>query len=305
VPERLAAARAAGHPETTEEAARHLRYEVFASIIAQGHADSVLTAHTLDDQAETVLMKLLRGAWTEGLSGIHPIVPIEDITGSPTATASKSTAIAHRRPGQIVRPLLAARRADLLAYLESHNQPWRTDPTNADETFTRNRIRHHLLPILREYNPAIDQALAKLAELAREDESRWQAELDRFLPQLLLPGKPVRGGGRAVATTPGDASVAVDLDRLRPLDPALRRRVIRAAARKLGARLTFDETERLLALAGLPPAATPPAPTVSARTGATLHLAGQLRAERSAREIRLFRSAEPQTQSDLAETALE
>jgi tRNA(Ile)-lysidine synthase len=301
VPERLAAARTAGRPETTEEAARHLRYEVFASLIAQGHADSVLTAHTLDDQAETVLMKLLRGAWTEGLSGIHPIVPIEDIAAlHASASAPKAPT---KRPGNILRPLLAARRADLLAYLESQNQPWRTDPTNADEAFTRNRIRHHLLPILREYNPSIDLALANLAELAREDESRWQAELDRILPQLLLPGKPVQGGGRAVATIPGDTgSISIEIDRLRALDPALRRRVIRAAAHKLGARLTFDETARLLALAGLPSAAAPSDPTVSARTGATLHLPGQSRAERSAREIRLFRASMPPPASNPSET---
>jgi tRNA(Ile)-lysidine synthase len=291
VPERLAAGRAAGQPETTEEAARYLRYGVFASLIAQGHADSILTAHTLDDQAETVLMKLLRGAWTEGISGIHPIVPIEDIT-VPHSSAS-TPKVADKRRGHILRPLLAVRRAELIAYLESRNQPFRTDPTNADEAFTRNRIRHHLLPILREYNPSIDQALANLAELAREDESRWQAELDRILPQLLLPGKPVRGGGRAVATTPGDSgSIAIEIDRLRALDPALRRRVIRAAARQLGARLTFDETARLLALAGLPAVLGPHDPAICARTGSTLHLSGQLRAQRTAREIRIYRIAQ-------------
>jgi tRNA(Ile)-lysidine synthase len=294
VPERLAASRAAGRAETTEEAARHLRYEFFAGLIAQGHADSVLTAHTLDDQAETVLMKLLRGAWTEGLSGIHPLVPIEDIsdlnaTASPKSAAPKPAPNPANRRGQILRPLLAVRHADLIAFLESQNQPWRTDSSNADEAFTRNRIRHHLLPLLREYNPAIDQALANLAELAREDEARWQTELARILPQLLLPGKPVRGGGRAVDTTPGDASIAIEISRLRELDPALRRRVLRAAARQLGARLTFDETTRLLALTGLPTAAAPADPTVSARAGSTLHLSGQLHADRSAREIRLYR----------------
>jgi tRNA(Ile)-lysidine synthase len=279
VPERLAASRAAGRAETTEEAARNLRYECFASLIAQGHADSVLTAHTLDDQAETVLMKLLRGAWTEGLSGIHPVVCIEPQTSVASA----------RRHGKILRPLLAVRRGELIAYIESRNQPWRTDSTNADEAFTRNRIRHQLMPILREYNPAIDQALANLAELAREDEARWQSELGRILPQLLLPGRPVRGGGRAVATTPGDASVAIELDRLRGLDPALRSRVLRAAARHLGVRLTFDETSRLLALAAVVPASQAAGPMVSARTGSALHLSGQLRAERSAREICLYR----------------
>jgi len=262
------AAHAAAQKETIEEAARNLRYAFFHELIAAGHADSILTAHTLDDQAETVLMKLLRGAWTEGLSGIHPIVLVEKTS----------------RPGKILRPLLAVRRAELRAYLESLNQPWREDSTNTDEAFTRNRLRHTVLPLLRQENPAIDQTLANLATLARDDEARWATELTRILPQILLPGKPVRGGGRAVATTPGDVSVAVDLARLRTLDPALRRRVLRAAARSLGARLSFDETARLLALAGFEAN-----PTVAARTGSTLHLAAGLRAERSPRELRLYR----------------
>jgi tRNA(Ile)-lysidine synthase len=191
------------------------------------------------------------------------------------------------RPGKILRPLLAARRAELEDFLSSGNQPWRTDSSNSDEAFTRNRIRHHLLPILREYNPSLDQALANLAELARDEEARWQSELSRILPHLLLPGKPVRGGGRAVSTAPGDTSVALEIERLRGLDPALRRRVVRAAARSVGGRLSFDDTARLLALAGFGTDST-----ASARSGASLHLAGGLRAERSTRELRLYR---PQT----------
>ncbi len=273
VPARVARAREAGQPETIEEAARALRYEVFGTLIAEGHADSVLTAHTLDDQAETVLMKLLRGAWTEGLSGIHPVVLVGNVT----------------RAGKILRPLLSVRRSDLEEFLRDRKQPWRTDSSNSDEAFTRNRIRHSLLPLLREYNPSLDQTLANLAELARDDEARWQSELSRILPQILLPGKPVRGGGRSVATTPGEASVAIELDRLSALDPALRRRVLRAAARQLGARLSFDDTARLLALAGFGTD-----PTVAARTGSSLQLAGKLRAERTARELRLERSEPPE-----------
>jgi tRNA(Ile)-lysidine synthase len=272
VPERMAQAREAGQPETVEEAARNLRYEVFHGLLAEGHADSVLTAHTLDDQAETVLMKLLRGAWTEGLGGIHPVVLVPHPT----------------RPGKILRPLLGVRRSELVAYLKARGQGWRTDGSNADESFTRNRIRHSVLPVLRAENPAIDQALANLAELAREDEARWQSELGRILPQLLLPGKPVRGGGRAVGNAAGE-SVAIEIDRLRPLDPALRRRVVRAAARSLGARLSFDETARLLALAGLSANLDPAAPAGPTRSNGTLQLAGQLRAQRSPRELRLFR----------------
>jgi tRNA(Ile)-lysidine synthase len=266
VPERVAQTRAAGDPETIEEAARNVRYDYFASLIAAGHADAVLTAHTLDDQAETVLMKLLRGAWTEGLSAIHPVVQV------PGA-----------RPGKILRPFLNTSRADIEAYLNHLNQPWREDSTNTDTAYTRNRIRHELLPQLRQYNPSLDQTLANLAVLAREEEARWQAELNRLLPQILLPGKPVRGGGRSVSTAPGEAAVAIELDRLRALDPALRRRVLRAATRQLGARLSFDETSRLLALCGFLTL-----PTVAARSGATLHLSNQLRAERSHRELRLF-----------------
>jgi len=250
--------------ETIEEAARNLRYEIFTNLLTSGHADTILTAHTLDDQAETVLMKILRGAWTEGLSAIHPVI-----------TLAK---------GKILRPLLQTRRAEIEAYLTQLNQPWRTDSTNADTAYTRNKIRHELLPQLRTYNPNLDQTLANMAELAREEETRWQTELNRLLPQLLLPGKPVRGGGRAVSTTPGQSVVSIELDRLRTLDPALRRRVLRAAARQLGARLTFDETARLLALCGFRSD-----PTVAARTGSILHLPSGLRADRSPRELRLYR----------------
>jgi tRNA(Ile)-lysidine synthase len=259
--------------ETIEEAARNVRYDLFASLIASGQADSVLTAHTLDDQAETVLMKLLRGAWTEGLSGIHPVV----LVNNPPA-----------RPGKILRPLLQTRRSQVEAYLRHQNQPWRDDSSNTDVAFTRNRVRHQLLPqirdLLREFNPSVDLTLANLAELAREDEARWQTELSRLLPQLLLPGKPVRGGGRSVSTAPGQSAVAIELERLRPLDPALRRRVLRAAARQLGSRLSFDETSRLLALCGFLSI-----PTVPSKPGATLQLSGNLLAERSARELRLSR----------------
>ena len=268
--------RAAANKETLEEAARAIRYDFFHTLIASGHADTILTAHTLDDQAETVLMKLLRGAWTEGLSAIHPVVDV------PASTPNQ-------HPGKILRPFLHTRRAEIESFLRALNQPWREDLTNADPAYTRNRIRHQLLPQLREYNPSLDQTLANLAELAREEEARWQTELARLLPQILLPGKPVRGGGRAVSTAPGESSVSIELDRLRPLDPALRRRVLRAAARQLGARLSFDETARLLALCGFAPYPAIGAPTVAARTGSTLHLANNLRAERSPRELRLYR----------------
>ena len=285
------ASRAGTHRETIEEAARNLRYEVFASLLAERAATHILTAHTLDDQAETVLMKLLRGAWLEGLSAIAPEITLPH--------------------GRILRPLLHTRRDDLRAHLRAQNQPWREDPSNSDEAFTRNRLRHTLLPALREENPSIDQTLANLAELAREEESRWSVELARLLPQLVLPGTPVRGGGRSNSTAPLPKSVphssqpqrdewdpaqisvrptthalAIELDRLRPLDPALRRRVIRAAARQLGPRISFDETARILTLAGFPPSGIPDS-TVPQKPGSTLKLSQNLVAQRTLRELRL------------------
>lgn len=261
--------------ETVEEAARTLRYAVFSDLIATGEADAILTAHTLDDQAETVLMKLLRGAWTEGLGGIFPNVRVQP---------------AGQHSGSILRPLLATSRAEVEAYLRGVQQPWRDDSSNQDRAFTRNRLRHDVLPALRSLNPSLDRTLSHVAEIARDEEAYWQAELDRILPHILLPGKPVRGGGRSVSTAPEHASLAIEIERLRVLAPALRRRVLRAAARRLGARLSFDETERLLALCGFVVL-----PTVSARNGSVLALSSQLRAERSPRELRLSRSGAVKT----------
>ena len=244
--------------ETLEEAARNLRYGWFGKLLASDVADAVATAHTLDDQAETVLHKFLRGAWTEGLSGIHPV-------------------LAQPR-GAILRPFLGVRRADIEAWLTSIGQPWREDATNADTAHTRNRLRHELLPALAAYNPRIYEQLANLATLARDEDSFWQGELARILPPLLLPGRPVRGGGRAASADPNEASIALEIERL-SASPAVRRRILRAAARHLGVALNFDQTERLLAMCGQNP--------TRRQT-----LTAALRAERSPRELRLIKSME-------------
>lgn len=242
--------------KTVEEAARHLRYDWFRELLAQGRADTVATAHTLDDQAETVLHRLIRGAWTEGLGGIHPVVACPG--------------------GSILRPFLRTRRAEIVAWLQAIGQPWREDASNRDPAFTRSRIRHELLPQLAAFNPRVADQLARLAAIARDEESWWDAELARLLPQLLLPGRPVRGGGRAVSTHPDEGSVGLELARLRSLAPALRRRVLRAAALQLGCPLNFDQTERLMAMCE---------PDGARRQ----QLTAEAHAERSARELRLVR----------------
>src|SRR5580658_6616364 len=193
---------AATRHETLEEAARNLRYAFFRQLIADERIDAVATAHTLDDQAETVLHKLLRGAWTEGLSGIHPVVAVEE-------------------------------------WLLELRQPWREDASNQDLAHTRNRIRLQLLPLLHTFNPQIAAQLARLATISADEEAYWQQELGRLMPSLLLPGRPSRGGGRSASTHPEEETVGVELARLHALHPAVSRRVLRAAARDLGARLSF------------------------------------------------------------------
>jgi tRNA(Ile)-lysidine synthase len=252
------AAEASARGETVEEAARRLRYAWFRRLMAETPLDAVATAHSLDDQAETVLAKLLRGAWTEGLAGIHPVVEFAE--------------------GKILRPLLGVRRREIEAYLKGLGQVWREDSTNQQTAYTRNRIRHQLLPELESWNPQIRGKLAQMAELARDEERWWAAELGRLAPQLLLTGKAVRGGGRASSELAAE-SVALDVTRLAALAPALQRRLLREAARRLEAAVDFAATEKLRKLA------------MEGGAGQKLELAGGLRAERSPRELRLSRAA--------------
>ncbi len=244
--------------ESIEEAARRLRYQWFRQLMAQGHFDAVATAHTLGDQAETVLGKFLRGAWTEGLSGIHPVVNFPE--------------------GRILRPLLAATRPQIEHYLQSLHQPWREDASNQDPAYTRNRIRHQLLPNLEQWNPKIRQHLANMAQVARDEEDYWQSEINRLAPQLLLSGRPVRGGGRASSTNPSDPAIAIDITRLAAQPPALQRRLLRYAANLLGASLSFEATDSLHQLAS------------HGRSGQQLALPGPITAERTPRELRLSQS---------------
>lgn len=252
---------ATGKPaESIEEAARRLRYAWFRELSSKAPLDAVATAHTLDDQAETVLAKFLRGAWTEGLGGIYP-----RLEGAESL---------------ILRPLLRTTRAEIEVYLNAIGQTWREDSSNRQLSFTRNRIRHELLPQLEQWNPQFRTHLANMATLARDEESWWQAELDRIAPQLILRGRPVRGGGRA-----SSEDIALDCTRLAALAPALQRRLLRRAAAELGAEPDFAATEALVNL------------TLSGHAGQRLNLAKGLTAERTPRELRLSLGFGPKDKS--------
>ncbi len=133
-----------------EAAARQARYDFFATL-----PGFVATAHTADDNAETVLMHLVRGTGLKGLGGIAPVA------------------------GRIIRPMLEVTRAQVLAFLEQYHVPYVTDSTNAEDMFLRNRLRHHVMPLLEQENPKLSQNLSAMAMQLRNDE----ALLESLTPQ--------------------------------------------------------------------------------------------------------------------------
>ncbi|HYJ78994.1 MAG TPA: tRNA lysidine(34) synthetase TilS [Longimicrobiaceae bacterium] len=150
----LAVARAGRAPRGEEEA-RDLRYAFLRTAREQAGATHLATAHHADDQAETVLFRLLRGTGTAGLAGIAPL-----------------------DAGGVVRPLLPFWRAELRRYARARRLRWREDPTNRLPGAARNRIRLELLPLLeRDVAPGARRSLVRLAELAREDEAAWERVL--------------------------------------------------------------------------------------------------------------------------------
>ncbi|MBQ5840660.1 MAG: tRNA lysidine(34) synthetase TilS [Clostridia bacterium] len=144
------ATEAAAANETLEQAGRRVRYREFQRLAEEIGADVIATAHTADDQTETVLLHLLRGSGVDGLAGIPA------------------------RRGCVVRPLLDCTRSEVEAFCAQQQIPYITDSTNTDVTYTRNRVRHELLPFLRQFNPAADEAIRRMAAHAAEDSTYLQ-----------------------------------------------------------------------------------------------------------------------------------
>lgn len=176
-----------------EEAARILRYQFFDEIMTSTPYDRVATGHNADDNAELVLMNLIRGSGPLGLSGIPPM-----------------------RNNRIIRPLIRLTRQEIKMYLDQQDIPYITDASNNNPVFLRNRIRHELIPLLRSsYNPAITEGVNRTARIMREEEN-WLA---------LLAGKELEN----VTTRRSPDSLCLDRKKLADLHSALRSRIFRAA----------------------------------------------------------------------------
>lgn len=200
--------------ESLEAAGRRARYEWLAQAARRLDAAWIATGHTLDDQAETVLLRLLRGAGSRGLSGIRP------------------------RRGAIIRPLLECRRAELREWLGARGEAYRDDPSNADVRIARNRVRHELLPVIDRMAPGGVVALGRAARLAADDEA-W---LDHA----------AAGAGQGIARA-ADGAVTLDRTAIAALPVALGRRIVRRAVEFVAPvaahRLAAGHIDAVLALA--------------------------------------------------------
>jgi len=209
VAERVDVPALAGDQGTSLEVAARTARQTFLEHVRRARgADVIATAHTADDQAETVILRIVRGAGLRGLSAIAP------------------------RRGAFIRPLLECRRDELRAELAARGQSWREDATNLDLDNPRNRVRHELLPYLgQHFNPRVIDALARLADLAREDDD-------------LLDRQSASATARVVCREAD--RLTINAAALAALPTALARRVVRAAVRavSLGA-VSVDDVDRI------------------------------------------------------------
>ena len=218
------------HGTSIEDAARTMRYAFLQDTARECGADYIATAHHRQDNAETLLLHLLRGSGLGGLGGIAPV------------------------RGNIIRPLLAVERAEIEEHIKKHNIPYAEDETNQDTAYTRNRLRHELLPLLEEIAPGSVRRIADTAQRLRADEEFLQQYCADILP---------RG-----------AEIPASL--LRREHPAVATRLVRAAAREFDIELTAAQTGAVLAM----------------RRGACLSLGGGVRVAHEGEKLRLFRLSE-------------
>ncbi len=189
--------RAAARKDKTgiEEAARKVRMQFLRDAAARAGATKIAVGHTADDLAETMLFNLLRGTGPRGLIGIRPVsLPF-------------------------IRPLIGVTRADVIAYAQGHGLRWREDRSNTDLAFTRNRIRHEVVPLLTGFNPSLIERLAETADLIREEESAFSTLLD--------------GPWRTAVVDEGEGTISLSRDALTKCALGLRRALLRRGLERM------------------------------------------------------------------------
>ncbi len=208
---------AAQQKKSLEHMARDLRYQAFEQIAAQIGAGKIAVAHTADDQAEEIIIRMLRGAGRGGLSGMKII-----------------------RDQRIVRPLLTTPKEEIVAYLEDRKIPFLEDSSNQDLRFLRNQVRLEILPFLEKYNPAVRQTLRRSAAILQDEEALLADEAARCWQQVALVEEGEKDGLLVVtiATSP-----------FRELHPALQRRVAETMLLTMAARPDSRQIEEFLSLA--------------------------------------------------------
>ena len=223
-----------------EAAARELRYQYFRELAHQGRVGKIATAHTLDDQAETVLLRIFRGTGIRGLAGIHPRLGLADNGIRMEAENLKEevcTKNERHETSEVVRPLLGFRRAELREYLRARGQIWREDSSNENVAFLRNRVRQRLLPLIaEEYGAAAIEHMAELAEIARAEEE-WAVSTQYSVP--------------STQSAVSAAGMTLDVEQLLGLPLAVGRRLVRAWVETNApeVRISFRLIEEILELA--------------------------------------------------------
>ncbi len=242
-----------GFSANRQAKAREARYEFFERAAMALKADKIAVAHTADDQAETVIMRIIRGSGTQGLAAIPPIRPVDRPHGA----------------ARIVRPLIYASREEILVYLSEKKIESVSDPSNLKKIYLRNRIRLELMPTLRSYNPRITETLVKMAELLRSDEEFLDTCAREAIERL----------ARRVKNSPGPGYIALELDGFRKLPDAIKRRVVRLSVEEIkGDTLGLSYEHVMKAVSEIS----------EGSTGRGIDIPGGVRVERSYREILVY-----------------
>ena len=202
------------HLPSLEEKARELRYAFLERVREKYSAQKIAMGHNLNDQAETVLMRLLRGSGMTGLSGIPPV-----------------------RDNTVIRPLIETGREDIIDYLEHRNLKYATDSSNNDSRFLRNKIRLELMPEMEKYQPEIIMVLGKLAENLRYENSLFESQAEKWVDERLAQDKT--------------GNYYLDINSLKDLPDAFIRRIVRNIVKRHYKSLyaiDYDHIQAIIAL---------------------------------------------------------